>query len=111
ASVAEDIRVGLLEVGGREGSGALDRRVDPGEGVLADRRQLRLPACARGGEPGGRDLERVALAPARRLVLGLVGLRVALVVAVPAIGLGLDQEGPVAGAAALGRPLGESVDG
>ena len=103
AQLAEDIGVGLLGLGGGQLAGPLDRRLDP-------RRRPRrgsAPAPRRSASPrstsrAAADLERVALAPGGRLLLGLVGLGVALVVAVPAVGLGLDQEGAAAVAAARG---------
>ena len=51
-----------------------------------------------------RRVERVAVRQSRASSSRLVGLGVALVVAVPAVGLGLDQDGAVARAARGGRP-------
>ncbi len=73
-------------------------------------RRARRPCDGVRQEPVAADAQRVALPPGGDLVLGLVGLGVALVVSVPAVGLGLEQDGSAAVAARGGGLLGGRVD-
>src|SRR4051812_21236898 len=82
---------------------ALDGRFNPDAGVGLDPLQLVLGGLlALGEQPSGAD-QGIAILPGRRLVLWLVRLRVALVMAVPAVGLRLDDDGTATAAAPLGR--------
>jgi hypothetical protein len=106
-AATEDMREGLVGLGIGCGAGGLDGLFDARAGLFTDVVEPRTALL----QSPGRDEERVVVAPAGRLLLGLVRLRVALVVAVPAVGLELEQDGALSGAAALGGFGGRGVDG
>src|SRR6187549_3386945 len=93
ASVAEDMGEGLLRLGSGSAACAPDGGIDPLAGVAVDRVELLLRRVATVDQAPAVDDEGIAVAPGGRLRLGLVGLGVALVVAVPAVGVRLEQDG------------------
>src|SRR3954447_7430106 len=92
--------VRLLEGGRLGGPRGFDGGLDDGVRLVSELLQALLRLEPRAEDVRGGDTQRITVVPPRRLVLGLVGLGVALVVPVPAVGLSLDQNGPVAIAAA-----------
>src|SRR3954452_8471337 len=92
----------LLGTGDGGAAGGLDGRLDALAGGGEQPVELLLRRDAGRDELLAVDEQRVAAPPRRHLVLGFVGLVVALVVAVPAVGLALQEHGALAGAAGGG---------
>ena len=92
--VAEDVDVVVERLGRRERRlvGELDGLVDPADDLLVEPLGLALLEHALLLEPAGEDLDRVALAPLRDLLLGAVLLGVGHRVAAEAVGDRLHQD-------------------